>query len=92
MVLTLMSNISVLWGPCHQGTARPQVADRGDGCQIWRVAANILNKQSLKTDKGKSSSLGVGPRVNNPSYIRKLSYLERSDFLSRHYCVIALNL
>ena len=26
--------------------ARPQVADRGDGLQIWRVAANILNKQS----------------------------------------------
>jgi hypothetical protein len=24
---------------------RPQVADGGDGPQIWRVAANILNKQ-----------------------------------------------
>jgi hypothetical protein len=24
--------------------ARPQVADRGDCLQIWRVAANILNK------------------------------------------------
>jgi hypothetical protein len=23
--------------------ARPQVADRGDGLHIWRVAANILN-------------------------------------------------
>jgi hypothetical protein len=24
--------------------ARPQVADGGEGLQIWRVAANILNK------------------------------------------------
>jgi hypothetical protein len=39
--------------------ARPQVADGGDGLQIWRVAANILNKQSQTADKGWSSSLGV---------------------------------
>jgi len=25
--------------------ARPRVADGGDGHQMWRVAANILNKQ-----------------------------------------------
>jgi hypothetical protein len=41
---------------------RPQVADGGDGLQIWRVVANILNKQSQTADKGWSSSweLGVG--------------------------------
>jgi hypothetical protein len=38
--------------------ARPRVADRGDGLQIWRVAANILNKQSRTADSGWSSSLG----------------------------------
>ena len=27
---------------------------------IWRVAANILNKQSQTADKGWSTSLGVG--------------------------------
>jgi hypothetical protein len=32
--------------------ARPQVADAGDGLQIWRVAANIQNKQS-RTEDGK---------------------------------------
>jgi hypothetical protein len=32
--------------------ARPQVADGEDGLQIWRVAANILNKQSRTADKG----------------------------------------
>jgi hypothetical protein len=37
--------------PEFPGSARPQVADRGDGLQIWRVAANILNKQSQTADK-----------------------------------------
>jgi hypothetical protein len=58
--------IHVKWVPCHHGTARPQVADGGDGLQIWRVAANILNKQSRTADRGRSSSLGVGRRANNP--------------------------
>jgi hypothetical protein len=56
-----------VWVPCHHGTARPQVADGGDGLQIWRVAANILNKQSRTADKGLSSSLGVGRGANNSS-------------------------
>jgi hypothetical protein len=38
----------------------PQVADGGDGLQIWRVAVNILNKQSCTADRGWSSSLGFG--------------------------------
>jgi hypothetical protein len=57
---------SMLSGSCHHGTARPRVADRGDGLQIWRVAANILNKQSLTANSGWSSSLGVGWGANNP--------------------------
>jgi hypothetical protein len=32
--------------------ARPQVADEGDGLQIWRVATNILNKKSETAYKG----------------------------------------
>jgi hypothetical protein len=40
--------------------ARHRVADRGYGLQIWRVAANTLNKQSRTADSGWSSSLGVG--------------------------------
>jgi hypothetical protein len=35
-------------------------ADGGDGLPIWRVAANILNKQSRAADKGWSSILEVG--------------------------------
>ena len=33
----------------------------------WRVAANILNKQSRTADKGWSSSLGIGRGVNSSS-------------------------
>jgi hypothetical protein len=40
--------------------ARPQVADRGDGLQIRRAAANILNKQSRTADRAWPSSLRVG--------------------------------
>jgi hypothetical protein len=40
--------------------ARPHVADGGDGHQIWRVAASILNKRSRAANKGWSSSLRVG--------------------------------
>jgi len=39
-------------GSCHHGMVRPWVADGGDGLQMWRVAANILNKQSRTADKG----------------------------------------
>ena len=34
---------------------------------IWRVAANILNKQSRAANKGWSSSFGVGRGANNSS-------------------------
>jgi hypothetical protein len=32
--------------------ARSRVADTGDGLQVWRVAANVLNKQSRTADRG----------------------------------------
>jgi hypothetical protein len=59
--------------PCYvdplspQDIARPQVADGEDGLQLWRIAANALNKQPRENDKGWSSSLWVGRGVNNPS-------------------------
>jgi len=34
---------------------------------IWRVAANILHKQSRTADKKWSSTLGIGQGVNNSS-------------------------
>jgi hypothetical protein len=47
--------------------AHPQVADGGDGLQICKVAANILNKLSRTADKWWSSSLGFGRGANNSS-------------------------
>jgi hypothetical protein len=46
--------------------ARPQVAVGGDGLQIRRVAANILNKQSRTADMGWSSSFRLGGGLTNP--------------------------
>jgi hypothetical protein len=37
-------------GPCHHGMARPRFANGGYGLQIWRVAANILKKESRSAD------------------------------------------
>jgi hypothetical protein len=41
------------------------IADGREGLQIWRVAANILNKQLRTADKGWPSSLGVRRGANN---------------------------
>jgi hypothetical protein len=57
----------VRWVSCHHGVARPQVTDGGDGLQIWRVAANIWNKQSRRADKGWYSSLGIRRGANKVS-------------------------
>jgi hypothetical protein len=56
-------------GPCHHGMVRPPAADGGDGLNIWRLAANVLNRQSRTTDKGSFSSLGrvgVGEGLATP--------------------------
>jgi hypothetical protein len=45
--------------------ARPQVAD-GEGLQIWRVAANILNKQSRQPTRGGPSAWGLGVGLTTP--------------------------
>jgi hypothetical protein len=51
----------------YHGMAHSQVADGGEGLQLLRVAANILNKQSRAADKGWSSRSGVGRGATNPT-------------------------
>jgi hypothetical protein len=46
--------------------ARPQVADGGDNLQVWRVAVNILNKQSQTANRG-GPPASVGHGANNSS-------------------------
>ena len=53
------------WVPVTTAWCLPWVADRVVGLQIWRLAANILNKQSWATDQEWSSSLGVWLEANN---------------------------
>jgi hypothetical protein len=44
--------------------ACPQVVGGGDSLQIWRLAANILNKQSCAAKTGWSPAWGVGHGAN----------------------------
>jgi len=60
-------DLHVKWVPFHHYVARPQVVDGGDGLQIWRVVANILNKQSKRADRSWSSSFGVGRAAESNS-------------------------
>ena len=71
-----------LMGLCtHRFTECHQVTHRGDSLQIWRVAANILTKQSQTADKGKSSSLAVGWRANNSSTCHNIKWCSFSGCL-----------
>jgi hypothetical protein len=49
------------------GMARPRVVDKEGGLHIWRVAKNVLIKQSQATDKGWSYNFGTGRGANNSS-------------------------
>jgi hypothetical protein len=61
------SSPHVKWAPCHHDSmACPQIADGGDAVRVWRVAVNILNKQSRTADNGWSSSLGLGMGLTTP--------------------------
>ena len=42
-----------------------KLADGGVGLQIWRLAANIFNKQSWTAGQNWFSSLGVWREANN---------------------------
>jgi hypothetical protein len=53
-------------GPCQHNMARPLVVDGGDGLHKWRVAANVLSKQSWIADK-RWSRLVFGREANNSS-------------------------
>jgi hypothetical protein len=50
---------------------RSQVADGGDGLQIWRVVAKLLNKNSLRDDKAWFSRV-LGERLTVKCNILRL--------------------
>jgi hypothetical protein len=47
------------------------VPDAADGLQIWRLAANILNKQSRTADKGNALAWGSGEGLTTPHRKKK---------------------
>jgi hypothetical protein len=49
----------------------PYSCGRRDNFYLWRVTANILNKQPWTNSKGWSSSLGVRHGANNTSPKKK---------------------
>ena len=51
------------WVPVITALRVPWVGDGGVSLQIWRLAGNILNKQSWTADQEWSSSLGFGVRL-----------------------------
>ena len=53
------------WVPVTTAWGVPWVADGGVGLQIWRLAANILNKQSWTADQEWYSSLGIWSEAKN---------------------------
>jgi hypothetical protein len=64
-------SFNVEWVPCQHGMARPQVADGGDGLQIWRVAANILNKQSRTAERVWPSTFEDDESTNKYYHVTK---------------------
>jgi hypothetical protein len=59
----------LLLGSVSSNMARPQTADT-EGLQIWRLATNVLDKQSRTADVGLSCSFGVGRGVNKHSLLK----------------------
>jgi hypothetical protein len=53
--------------PCRHDVGRLQVANGGDGLQLWKVAAHIFNNQWRIADNGWSFSLGVERGANKSS-------------------------
>jgi hypothetical protein len=56
---------------CYVG---PWVSHGGDNLQIWKVAVNILNKQSWTAEKRSSSNLGIGWGIKIPHHKNPACY------------------
>ena len=66
-------------GPCQHSKAYPQVVDGGRP-PIWRVAVNILNKQSWTTDKCGPPAWGLGVVLTTP-------HCKETGLVMRRICV-----
>jgi hypothetical protein len=85
---TMKRKCHVRWVPCHHGMAGPQVADGGDGLQIWRVAAIILNKQSRTANRESPCRLVGWAWADNPVNIVPVTQYLKAPHLERKYHTI----
>jgi hypothetical protein len=58
-LMIFVGMLSESLSPFHHGMARPQVTNGGDGLQIWKAAANTLNKQQQTADEECSPRFGL---------------------------------
>ena len=72
-MLLLLQEIAHPWVPVTAWRV-PWVTDGGVGLQIWRLAANVLNKQSWTADQVWSSCLGVWRGANNLTLYKSSSF------------------
>jgi hypothetical protein len=62
-VILLASHVK--WVTCYHSMAHPQVTGGGDGLQLRKVGANILNKQPQMT-RGGPPACGLDMELTNP--------------------------
>lgn len=60
----------LILGSVSPNMARRQTADTEGPLYIWRLATNVMDKQSQTAIVGLSCSFGVRRRVNNPSPLK----------------------
>jgi hypothetical protein len=97
MLQTLPSSLirlftAMLFGSRHHCKACHRVEDRGDGLQVWRVAANAMNELSRTADKGWSPACGLDEGLVT-SHRKKISLLRNvTHGLRRALVDTAMNL
>jgi hypothetical protein len=69
---SLHSLDSIKWVPCHHGMVHHHDMVEGEGLQVWRVAATILNKQLQTTLSScllsRNVQVKIYKTINSPSF------------------------
>jgi hypothetical protein len=52
----------------------PQLMDGGEGLQIWKISANILNKQLWTAERGDPPAWGLGVELRSPHHKKLVCY------------------
>jgi len=61
-------------GPCHHSMACPQIVDRGDSFQIWRVAVNVWISSCGQMTRSSPPAWGLCNGLMTPHHRKSGSY------------------